>query len=25
VDVLSHMPLLAEECKGVEYVWVTSK
>ena len=25
VDVLSHMPLLAEESKGVEYVWVTSK
>jgi H/ACA ribonucleoprotein complex subunit 2 len=25
VDVLSHMPLLAEESKGVEYVWVVSK
>lgn len=25
MDVISHLPLLAEEAKGVEYVWVTSK
>jgi len=25
VDVISHMPLLAEEAKGVEYCWVLSK
>lgn len=25
VDVLSHMPVLAEESKGVEYCWVPSK
>ncbi|WWD04301.1 hypothetical protein V865_002370 [Kwoniella europaea PYCC6329] len=25
VDVISHLPLLAEEAQGVEYVWVLSK
>lgn len=25
MDVISHLPLMAEEAKGVEYVWVTSK
>lgn len=25
VDVLSHLPVLAEETKGVEYCWVLSK
>lgn len=25
VDVISHMPLMAEEANGVEYCWVLSK
>ncbi len=25
VDVVSHLPVLAEETKGVEYAWVLSK
>ncbi|KAJ9110273.1 hypothetical protein QFC19_001676 [Naganishia cerealis] len=25
MDVISHLPLMAEEAKGVEYIWVTSK
>lgn len=25
VDVISHLPVLAEEAKGVEYCWVLSK
>lgn len=25
MDVISHLPVMAEECKGVEYVWVGSK
>lgn len=25
MDVISHLPVMAEEAKGVEYVWVTSK
>ena len=25
VDVVSHLPLMAEEAKGVEYCWVLSK
>jgi H/ACA ribonucleoprotein complex subunit 2 len=25
IDVISHLPVLAEDTQGVEYVWVTSK
>lgn len=25
VDVISHLPLMAEEASGVEYCWVLSK
>jgi H/ACA ribonucleoprotein complex subunit 2 len=25
IDVLSHLPVLAEDAAGVEYVWVVSK
>lgn len=25
IDVISHLPVLAEETKGIEYCWVLSK